>query len=75
METLMMISIANSANEFLPINVFGMINKRGEDHYQKTITLLTDSKFRNDMAFQQRGFAMSHLSWINIGQQILSAVA
>ena len=71
----MMISNANSANEFLSINVFGMINKRGEDHYQKSISLLSDSKLRNEMARNQRRFALIHLSWSNISQQVIAAVS
>lgn len=71
-----LVTNAGSSNEYLPFNHFGLAKKGDvDDFYQKTITLLTDSKLRNDMAQEQRRFAMDHLSWTNISQHVLNAIA
>jgi glycosyltransferase involved in cell wall biosynthesis len=65
-----------SVSEYVPQDHFGLANKGDvEDHYQKTISLLSDSKLRNEMARNQRRFALSHLSWSNISQQVIAAVS
>ncbi|MFN5323896.1 MAG: glycosyltransferase [Bacteroidota bacterium] len=65
-----------SVNEYLPQDHFGLAKKGDvEDHYLKTISLLSNSDMRNDIALKQRQFAMNHLSWQNIGQQVMSALA
>lgn len=72
----LVVSDVGSTREYLPSNHSGLARKGDvEDHFNKSVNLLTDSKLRNELALKQRAFATADLSWSAISEQVLKAIS